>query len=121
MNITVVGTGYVGLSLSILLSQHNKVIACDVVQAKVDLINNKKSPISDKEIEEYLSKKDLDLTATCDPSVAYKNPDYVVIATPTNYDAEKNYFDTSSIESVLSIVMKQCPEAVVVIKSTIPV
>ncbi len=121
MNITVVGTGYVGLSLSILLSQHNKVIACDVIQSKVDLINNRKSPISDKEIEEYLSKKELNLKATCNPAVAYKDPDYVVIATPTNYDAEKNYFDTSSIESVLSIVKKQCPEAVVVIKSTIPV
>ena len=121
MNITVVGTGYVGLSLSILLSQHNKVIACDVIQSKVDLINNRKSPISDKEIEEYLSKKELNLKATCNPAVAYKDPDYVVIATPTNYDAEKNYFDTSSIESVLSIAKKQCPEAVVVIKSTIPV
>lgn len=121
MNITVVGTGYVGLSISILLAQHNNVIACDIMQCKVDLINNKKSPIVDKEISEYLSSKSLNLIATCDPDLAYKNPDFVVIATPTNYDSEKNFFDTSSIEAVLSLVEKKCPETTVVIKSTIPV
>lgn len=121
MNITVAGTGYVGLSISILLAQHHNVIACDIVQNKVDLINSKKSPIVDKEISEYLATKPLNLTATCDTSVAYKNPDFVVIATPTNYDSEKNFFDTSSIEAVLSIVEKKCPETTVVIKSTIPV
>ena len=121
MNITVAGTGYVGLSISILLAQHNKVIACDIMQNKVDLINSKISPIVDKEISEYLVNKTLNLSATCDTSRAYKNPDFVVIATPTNYDSEKNFFDTSSIETVLSIVEKQCPQTTVVIKSTIPV
>ena len=106
MNITVAGTGYVGLSISILLAQHNKVIACDIMQNKVDLINSKISPIVDKEISEYLVNKTLNLSATCDTSRAYKNPDFVVIATPTNYDSEKNFFDTSSIETVLSIVEK---------------
>ena len=121
MNITVVGTGYVGLSISILLAQHNDVIACDIMQNKVDLINNKKSPIVDKEISEYLAEKPLHLKATCDASVAYKNPDFVVIATPTNYDSEKNFFDTSSIEAVLRLVEKNCPDTTIVIKSTIPV
>ena len=121
MNITVVGTGYVGLSISILLAQHNDVIACDIMQNKVDLINNKKSPIVDKEISEYLAEKPLNLKATCDAAVAYKNPDFVVIATPTNYDSEKNFFDTSSIEAVLRLVEKNCPDTTVVIKSTIPV
>lgn len=121
MKITVAGTGYVGLSISILLAQHNDVIACDIMQNKVDLINNKKSPIVDKEISEYLSTKELSLTATCDANVAYNNPDFVVIATPTNYDSEKNFFDTSSIEAVLKIVEEKCPETTVVIKSTIPV
>ncbi len=121
MNITVAGTGYVGLSISILLAQHNKVIACDIMQNKVDLINSKISPIVDKEISEYLVNKTLNLSATCDTSRAYKNPDFVVIATPTNYDSEKNFFDTSSIETVLSIVEKKCPQTTVVIKSTIPV
>ena len=121
MKITVTGTGYVGLSISILLAQHNEVTACDIVQSKVDLINNKKSPIVDKEISEYLSTKQLNLKATCDAEVAYDSPDYVVIATPTNYDSEKNFFDTSSIEAVLSIVEKKCPDTTVVIKSTIPV
>ena len=121
MNITVAGTGYVGLSISILLSQHHNVTACDIMQNKVDLINNKKSPIVDKEISEYLASKPLNLTATCDTSIAYKAPDFVVIATPTNYDSEKNFFDTSSIEAVLSLVEKNCPNTTVVIKSTIPV
>lgn len=121
MNITVAGTGYVGLSISILLAQHNNVIACDIMQGKVDLINNRKSPIVDKEISEYLETRELHLTATCDKDVAYKNADYVVIATPTNYDSERNFFDTSSIENVLDIVEQKCPETTVVIKSTIPV
>ncbi len=121
MKITVAGTGYVGLSISILLAQHNDVIACDIMQNKVDLINNKKSPIVDKEISEYLETKPLKLTATCDINVAYNSPDFVVIATPTNYDSEKNFFDTSSIEAVLKIVEEKCPQTTVVIKSTIPV
>jgi len=121
MKITVAGTGYVGLSISILLAQHNDVIACDIMQNKVDLINNKKSPIVDKEISEYLAEKKLNLKATCDAAVAYNNPDFVVIATPTNYDSEKNFFDTSSIEAVLRLVEKNCPDTTVVIKSTIPV
>ena len=121
MNITVAGTGYVGLSVSILLAQNNDVTACDIIQSKVDLINNKKSPIVDKEIIEYLEQKPLHLKATVDADEAYNSPDYVVIATPTNYDSEKNFFDTSSIESVLSIVEKKCPDTTVVIKSTIPV
>lgn len=121
MNITVAGTGYVGLSNSILLAQHNKVIALDLVQTKVDLINQKKSPIVDKEISEYLSTKALDLSATTDPEIAYANPDFVIIATPTDYDSEKNFFNTSSVESVIDICSKKCPNATVVIKSTIPV
>ncbi len=121
MKITVAGTGYVGLSISILLAQHNDVIACDIMQNKVDLINNKKSPIVDKEISEYLATKPLNLKATCDADIAYNSPDFVVIATPTNYDSEKNFFDTSSIEAVLKIVEEKCPQTTVVIKSTIPV
>lgn len=121
MNITVAGTGYVGLSNAILLAQKNKVTAIDLVQSKVDLINGKKSPIVDKEIEEYLAAKDLDLRATTSHDEAYANPDFVIIATPTNYDSEKNFFDTSSIEAVLKIVQEKCPSATVVIKSTIPV
>lgn len=121
MKITVAGTGYVGLSLAVLLAQKNEVTAIDLVQSKVDLLNNKKSPIIDKEIQEYLSTKDLNFTATTDVDVAYNNPDFVIIATPTNYDSEKNFFDTSSIEAVLNIIGKKCPSAIVVIKSTIPV
>ena len=121
MKITVAGTGYVGLSISILLAQHNEVTACDIIQSKVDLINQKKSPIVDKEISEYLSEKELNLKATCDINVAYDNPDYVIIATPTNYDSEKNFFDTSSIEAVLKIIEEKCPQTSVIIKSTIPV
>jgi UDPglucose 6-dehydrogenase len=121
MKITVAGTGYVGLSVSILLAQNNDATECDIIQSKVDLINNKKSPIVDKEIIEYLEQKPLHLKATVDADEAYNSPDYVVIATPTNYDSEKNFFDTSSIEAVLSIVEKKCPDTTVVIKSTIPV
>lgn len=119
--IAVAGTGYVGLSMSVLLSQNHKVYAVDVVQEKVDLINSKKSPIEDKEIEEYLATKELDLVATLDAKMAYKDADYVIIATPTNYDAKKNYFDTSSVESVIKLVLEYNPNAIMVIKSTIPV
>ena len=121
MKIAVAGTGYVGLSNAILLSQHNEVFATDIIQAKVDLINSKKSPIIDKEIEEYLANKKLNLTATTDASLAYKDADFIIISTPTNYDPEKNYFDTSSVEAVLKLVKEINPEATVVIKSTIPV
>ena len=121
MKITVVGTGYVGLSLSVLLAQNNEVVALDLVKEKVDLINSKKSPIVDKEISEYLSSKKLNLIATVQTEIAYKNPDFIVIATPTNYDTEKNFFDTSSIESVLKQIETACPDTTVIIKSTIPV
>lgn len=121
MKIAVAGTGYVGLSNAILLSQHNEVFATDIIQAKVDLINSKKSPIIDKEIEEYLANKKLNLTATTDAKLAYNNADFIIISTPTNYDPEKNYFDTSSVEAVLNLVKEINPEATVVIKSTIPV
>ena len=121
MNITVAGTGYVGLSNSIILAQHNNVVALDLVQEKVDLINNKKSPIVDAEIEDYLANKPLNLKATTDLNIAYKSPDFVIIATPTDYDTEKNYFNTSSVESVIFEVEKRCPAACIVIKSTIPV
>lgn len=121
MKIAVAGTGYVGLSNSILLSQHNEVFAVDIIQEKVDMINNKKSPIVDAEIEEYLATKDLNLTATTDVEKAYKDADFVIISTPTNYDPQKNYFDTSSVESVIELVMKINPNAIMVIKSTVPV
>lgn len=121
MKITIAGTGYVGLSIAVLLSQHNEVVAVDLVQEKVDLINAKKSPIVDKEIEEYLATKELNLTATMDGKSAYKNADLIVISTPTNYDPKMNYFDTSSIEAVIELVKEVNSSAVVVIKSTIPV
>ena len=121
MKIAVAGTGYVGLSNAILLAQHNQVYAVDIIQEKVDLINNKKSPIVDKEISEYLSTKKLNLTATTDSVLAYKDADFVIVSTPTNYDTEKNYFDTSSVEAVIKIVKDVNPNAIVVIKSTIPV
>ncbi|MBR3646096.1 MAG: nucleotide sugar dehydrogenase [Lachnospiraceae bacterium] len=121
MKIAVAGTGYVGLANSILLAQHNEVKSVDIIQEKVDLINNKKSPIVDKEIEEYLATKDLNLEATTDAEYAYKDAEFIVIATPTNYDDEKNFFDTSSIEAVLEIIAKVNPTATVIIKSTVPV
>ena len=121
MNITVVGTGYVGLSNSILLAQHNRVVALDIDQHKVDLINDKKSPVVDVEIQDYLETRSLDLTATTDVSLAYRNPDYVVVATPTDYDPEQNFFNTASVESVVAQVQQHCPSATVIIKSTIPV
>ncbi|HJB23955.1 MAG TPA: nucleotide sugar dehydrogenase, partial [Candidatus Jeotgalibaca pullicola] len=121
MNITVVGTGYVGLSNAILLAQHNKVIALDVIEEKVDLINNKKSPIVDNEIEEYLATKELDLIATTDKTIAYRDADFVVIATPTNYDDKKNFFDTSTVEGVIEDVLEWKPDATMIIKSTVPV
>lgn len=121
MKIVIAGTGYVGLSNAVLLAQHNEVVAVDIVQDKVDLINNKKSPIVDKEIEEYLQNKMLNLTATTNAKQAYSQADYIVISTPTNYDPDKNYFDTSSIEAVLDIIAKVNNEATVIIKSTVPV
>lgn len=121
LNIAVAGTGYVGLSIATLLAQHNHVTAVDIVPEKVDLINNRKSPIQDEYIEKYLAEKDLDLTATLDGENAYKNADYVVIAAPTNYDSQRNYFDTSAVESVIELVLKVNPDAIMVIKSTIPV
>ena len=121
VKIAVAGTGYVGLSIATLLSQHHPVMAVDVVKEKVELINNKRSPIQDDYIEQYLSEKDLNLTATMDAETAYKAADFVVIATPTNYDPVKNYFDTRHVEEVIEIVMKVNPKAIMVIKSTIPV
>lgn len=119
--IAVAGTGYVGLSIAVLLSQHNEVYAVDIVPDRVNLINNKKSPIQDKEIEDYLLTKPLNLKATLDAVSAYSNADFVVIATPTNYDPQKNFFDTSAVEAVIKLVMHYNPNAVMVIKSTIPV
>ncbi len=121
MNIAIAGTGYVGLSLATLLSQHNHVMAVDIIPEKVKLINEKKSPIQDDYIEMYLAEKKLDLTATLDAEAAYKQAEMVIIATPTNYDSEKNFFDTSSVEAVIKLVMKYNPNAIMVIKSTIPV
>lgn len=119
--IAVAGTGYVGLSNSVLLSQHNKVYAVDIIEEKTELINNKISPIADKEISEYLTEKKLNLTATTDAKAAYKNADFVIISTPTDYDPNKNYFNTGSVESVINLVTKINPDAVMVIKSTVPV
>ena len=121
LNIAVAGTGYVGLSIATLLAQHNHVTAVDIIPEKVDMINNRKSPIQDEYIERYLSEKKLDLTATLDGKAAYKNADYVVIAAPTNYDSKKNYFDTSAVEAVIELVLDVNPNAIMVIKSTIPV
>ncbi|MBQ4516714.1 MAG: nucleotide sugar dehydrogenase [Clostridia bacterium] len=121
MKIAVAGTGYVGLSMAVLLAQNNCVRAVDIVEKKIDLINNKKSPITDSEIEKYLAKENLDLVATSDINEAYKDADFVIIATPTNYDEKKNYFDTSSVESVIEQVIEVNPDAVIVIKSTVPV
>ena len=121
MKIAVAGTGYVGLSMAVLLSQHNQVTAVDIVPEKVDMINRRQSPIADKEIEEYLATKSLDLTATLDGNAAYRDADFVVIAAPTNYDSKKNYFDTSAVESVIAQVMAVNPNAIMIIKSIIPV
>ena len=121
IKIAVAGTGYVGLSIATLLAQHHHVVATDILQNKVDLINAHKSPIQDEYIEKYLAEKDLDLTATTDAEKAYSDADFIVIATPTNYDSVKNYFDTSAVESVIELVLKLNPQAIMVIKSTIPV
>ena len=121
MKIAVAGTGYVGLSLATLLAQHNKVIAVDIVPEKVELINQRKSPIQDDYIEKYLAEKELNLTATLDAEAAYKDAEFVIIAAPTNYDSKKNFFDTSAVEAVIQLVTKYNPNAIMVIKSTIPV
>ena len=121
MNIAVAGTGYVGLSIATLLAQNNHVTAVDIIPEKVEMINNRISPIQDDYIEKYLAEKELDLTATTDGASAYKNADFVVIAAPTNYDSKKNYFDTSAVEAVIQLVLEVNPEAIMVIKSTIPV
>ena len=121
MKIAVAGTGYVGLSIATLLSQHHEVMAVDIIPEKVELINQRKSPIQDEYIEKYLAEKDLNLTATLDAEAAYKDADFVVIAAPTNYDSKKNFFDTSAVESVIKLVIQYNPEAIMVIKSTIPV
>ena len=119
--IAVAGTGYVGLSIATLLAQHNEVVAVDIVPEKIELINNRKSPIQDDYIEQYLAEKELNLTATLDAKSAYTDADFVVIAAPTNYDLQKNYFDTSAVETVIRLVMEYNPNAIMVIKSTIPV
>lgn len=121
MKIAVAGTGYVGLSIATLLSQHNEVMAVDIIPEKVNLINQKKSPIQDEYIEKYLAEKDLNLVATLDAEAAYKDADFVVIAAPTNYDSKKNFFDTSAVEAVIKLVIQYNPDAIMVIKSTIPV
>ena len=121
MKIAVAGTGYVGLSIATLLSQHHEVMAVDIIPEKVDLINQRKSPIQDEYIEKYLAEKDLNLTATLDAEAAYKDADFVVIAAPTNYDSKKNFFDTSAVEAVIKLVLQYNPNAIMVIKSTIPV
>ena len=121
MKIAVAGTGYVGLSIATLLAQYNEVVAVDIIPEKVDLINNKKSPIQDEYIEEYLATKELNLIATMDASEAYKDADFVVIAAPTNYDSKRNFFDTSAVEAVIKLIMEHNPNAIMVIKSTIPV
>ena len=121
IKIAVAGTGYVGLSIATLLSQHHEVMAVDIIPEKVDLINRRRSPIQDEYIEKYLAEKDLNLTATLDAEAAYRNADFVVIAAPTNYDSKKNFFDTSAVEAVIKLVMQYNPNAIMVIKSTIPV
>ena len=121
LKIAVAGTGYVGLSIATLLSQHHQVTAVDIVPEKVDMINQKKSPIVDAEIEEYLADRDLNLTATLDSKAAYEKADFVIISTPTNYDPKLNFFDTSSVENVIELVMEYNPDAIMVIKSTVPV
>lgn len=119
--IAIAGTGYVGLSLAVLLAQKNQVTAVDIIPEKVEMINNKKSPIQDDYIEKYLAEKELNLVAATDGASAYKDAEFVIIATPTNYDSKKNFFDTSSVEAVIELVMSVNPEAIMIIKSTIPV
>ncbi|MBQ5849858.1 MAG: UDP-glucose 6-dehydrogenase, partial [Lachnospiraceae bacterium] len=121
LKIAIAGTGYVGLSIAVLLSKHHKVYAVDIIPEKVDLINKRQSPIQDSEIEEYFKTKELDLVATLDAKEAYTDADFVVIAAPTNYDSQKSYFDTSAVENVIDLVMEYNPNAIMVIKSTIPV
>lgn len=121
MKIAVAGTGYVGLSIATLLAQHNEVVAVDIVPEKVEMINRRESPIQDEYIEKYLATKDLHLTATLDAASAYTDADFVVIAAPTNYDSQKNYFDTSAVEAVIRVVMENNADAIMVIKSTVPV
>lgn len=121
LTIAVAGTGYVGLSIATLLAQNHKVYAVDIVPEKVELINQRKSPIQDEYIEKYLAEKNLDLTATLDAAAAYAAADYMIIAAPTNYDSQKNFFDTSAVETVIKLVMENNPDAIMVIKSTIPV
>ena len=121
MKIAIAGTGYVGLSNAVLLAQHNEVTAVDIIPEKVEMINKKKSPIIDKEIEDYLVNKKLDLAATTNAEAAYKDADFIIVATPTNYNPQKNYFDTSSIEAVLDIIAKVNQKATIIIKSTVPV
>ena len=121
MKIAVAGTGYVGLSIATLLSQHHEVMAVDIIPEKVDLINQRKSPILDEYIDKFLAEKDLNLTATLDAEAAYSGADFVVIAAPTNYDSRKNFFDTSAVEDVIKLVIRYNPDAIMVIKSTIPV
>ena len=121
MKIAVAGTGYVGLSIATLLAQHNKVTAVDIIPEKVEMINSRRSPIQDEYIEKYLAEKELDLTATLDAEAAYKDAEFVVIAAPTNYDSQRNYFDTSAVENVIETVLRVNPKAIMVIKSTIPV
>ena len=121
LKIAVAGTGYVGLSLAVLLAQHHQVTAVDIVPEKVELINSRKSPIQDEYIEKYLAEKELNLTATTDGKAAYSDADFVIIAAPTNYDSQKNFFDTSAVEAVISLVLESNPDAMMIIKSTIPV
>ena len=121
MKIAVAGTGYVGLSISVLLSQHHEVVAVDIIPEKVNLINNGKSPIKDDYIEEYLANRSLNLVATLDVKTAYSDADFVIIAAPTNYDLEKNFFDTSAVEAVIETVLDINPNAIMIIKSTVPV
>ena len=121
MKIAVAGTGYVGLSIAVLLSQHHQVVAVDIIPEKVELINQKQSPIQDDYIEKYLAEKELNLVATLNAEEAYQDADFVVIAAPTNYDPKKNFFDTSAVESVIETVLKYNPKAIMVIKSTVPV
>ena len=121
MKIAVAGTGYVGMSIATLLAQHNEVVAVDIVPEKVEKINNRISPIQDEYIEKYLSEKELNLRATLDAESAYKEADFVVIAAPTNYDSDKNFFDTSAVETVIKVVMEVNPAAIMVVKSTVPV